>query len=223
MIPRSEYPRPQFVRPGWMNLNGEWQFEIDHGGSGRARGLVEKNPLERTILVPFCPESELSGVGYKDFMEAVWYRRTFTLPKEAIGQRVLLHFGAVDYKCEAWINGQSVGVHEGGYVSFEFEITDALKEGENTLVVCADDHQRSGRQPFGKQSSRYHSYGCSYTRTTGIWQTVWLEWVPQTYIRSFRLTSDAASAAVYVDALLDGPCTGMELKASAFFGGEAQG
>ena len=135
MIPRSEYPRPQFVRPGWMNLNGEWQFEIDHGGSGRARGLAEKNPLERTILVPFCPESELSGVGYKDFMEAVWYRRTFTLPKEAIGQRVLLHFGAVDYKCEAWINGQSVGVHEGGYVSFEFEITDALKEGEKVQIV----------------------------------------------------------------------------------------
>ena len=84
MIPRPEYPRPQFVRPGWMNLNGTWQFEIDHGASGRARGLVEKEALNSSILVPFCPESDLSGVGYKDFMLAVWYRRTFTLPKSSI-------------------------------------------------------------------------------------------------------------------------------------------
>ena len=98
-IPRPEHPRPQFVRPTWMNLNGAWQFEIDHGASGRERGLVEKAPLDGTILVPFCPESELSGVGCRDFMAAVWYRRSFTLPEDAAGQRVLLHFGAVDYRC----------------------------------------------------------------------------------------------------------------------------
>ena len=106
-MPRPEYPRPQFVRPGWMNLNGTWQFEIDHGASGRARGLMEKEKLAQEILVPFCPESALSGVNYKDFMAAVWYRRSFNLPAEAAGKRVLLHFGAVDYKCEAWVNGQS--------------------------------------------------------------------------------------------------------------------
>ena len=223
MIPRPEYPRPQFVRPDWMNLNGTWQFEIDHGASGRARGLVEKEELNSSILVPFCPESDLSGVGYKDFMLAVWYRRTFTLPEEAIGKRVLLHFGAVDYKCEAWVNGQSVGVHEGGYVSFTFEITSALKEGENTLVICADDDQRHGRQPYGKQCSAYHSRGCSYTRTTGIWQTVWLEWVPETYIRSTRMIPDAANGSIYVDATIDGNALGGTLKACASFDGQPAG
>lgn len=222
-IPRSEYPRPQFARPTWMNLNGAWQFEIDHGGSGRARGLTDKNPLDASILVPFCPESALSGVGNKDFMAAVWYRRTFTLPAEAAGQRVLLHFGGVDYKCEAWVNGQSVGVHEGGFASFTFEITDALRAGENTLVVCADDRMLRGHQPMGKQCPDYHSRGCHYTRTTGIWQTVWLEWVPKTYIRATKMIPDAANGCVLIDATIDGPAAGMELKAEAAFAGKAQG
>ena len=99
-IPRPEHPNPQFERSNWLNLNGTWQFEIDHGASGRARGLVEKNPLDMTINVPFCPESELSGVAYKDFMAAVWYRRTFTLPAEAAGQRVMLHFAHFEKEAE---------------------------------------------------------------------------------------------------------------------------
>ena len=221
-IPRPEYPRPQFARSSWMNLNGSWQFEIDHGASGRARGLVEKE-LTGKIEVPFCPESELSGVNNKDFMSAVWYRRTFTLPREAEGKRVLLHFGAVDYKCEAWVNGQSVGVHEGGFVSFTFEITGALREGENTLVVCADDLVRSGRQPLGKQSAPYASAGCHYTRTTGIWQTVWLEWVNPVYIKSVRMIPDAANGRVQIDALIDGSFESAEVEAKAFFEDTPQG
>ena len=114
MLPRKEYPRPQFVRKGWMNLNGEWQFEIDHGGSGRSRGMVEKEKYDSKIIVPFCPESKLSGVGYTDFMRAVWYKRTFTLPKDAKGKRVFVNFGAVDYLAEVWVNGVSVGTHRGG-------------------------------------------------------------------------------------------------------------
>jgi len=222
-IPRPEYPRPQFERPSWMNLNGVWQFEIDHGASGRARGLARKEKLDTSILVPFCPESELSGIENKDFMAAVWYRRTFTLPEAAQGQRVLLHFGAVDYKCEAWVNGQSAGIHEGGYASFTFEITDSVTPGENTLVICADDDLRSGRQPHGKQCYDYHSSGCSYTRTTGIWQTVWLEWVPQTYIRSMRMVPDAANGSVSIDALIDGCAAGWTLKAKASFHGQKAG
>jgi len=221
-IPRPEHPRPQFVRPTWQNLNGAWQFEIDHGASGRARGLIEKEKLDASILVPFCPESDLSGVGHKDFMAAVWYRRSFTLPRESAGSRILLHFGAVDYKCEAWVNGRSVGVHEGGYASFTFEMTDAVRPGENTLVVCADDQQRGGRQPYGKQCEDYHSRGCSYTRTTGIWQTVWLEWVPQAYIRGVKMIPDAENGALYIDASVSGPAGGLKLRASASFDGEIQ-
>ena len=217
-LPRSEYPRPQFVRDAWMNLNGPWQFEIDHGASGRTRGLVERD-LTSTINVPFCPESELSGVNHKDFMAAVWYHRSFTLPKEAEGKRVLLHFGAVDYKCEAWVNGKSVGVHEGGYVSFAFDVTDALVPGENILVVCAEDDQRHGRQPYGKQSPRYESFGCSYTRTTGIWKTVWLEWVNPVYIKGVKMIPDAANGKVYLDAEIAGCAAGMTLAANAFFAG----
>ena len=221
IFPRPEYPRPQLRRSAWMNLNGQWQFEIDHGASGRARGLVQRE-LTGKITVPFCPESKLSGVAYKDFMAAVWYRRSFTLPQEAEGKRVLLHFGAVDYKCEVWVNGTSVGVHEGGYASFHFDVTDALHAGENTLVVCADDDLRHGRQPFGKQSSRYESYGCSYTRTTGIWQTVWLEWVNPVYIQSVRMLPDAANGSVFIDATLSAHAADMTLCADAFFVGQPE-
>lgn len=222
-IPRSEYPRPQFEREAYMNLNGVWQFEIDHGASGRARGLVDKEKLDGEITVPFCPESRLSGIGHTDFMAAVWYRRTFTLPEEAAGKRVILHFGAVDYKCEVWVNGVSAGVHEGGFASFSFEITKLLVPDENTLVVCADDDTRGGRQPLGKQSVNYHSAGCHYTRTTGIWQTVWLEWVSDTCIRCVKMTPDAQNGRLYLDAELDGNVDGAALYADASFGGGAQG
>jgi len=219
-IPRPEYPRPQFVREGWMNLNGTWQFEIDHGGSGRARGLVQKEKLDGEIIVPFCPESKLSGVGYVDFMRAVWYKRTFTLPRSASGKRVFVNFGAVDYLCEVWVNGVSVGTHRGGYVGFRFEITKALVEGENTIVVCADDDLRSGHQPYGKQCRDYHSRGCSYTRTTGIWQTVWLEWTNEALISSVRMTPDAKNASLLIEAEIDGDARDMILKAQASFDGE---
>lgn len=215
-IPRPEYPRPQFVRPGWMNLNGPWQFEIDAGRTGRARGLTDE-PLSGEILVPFCPESRLSGVAHTDFMACVWYRRSFTLPEEAQGKRVLLHFGAVDYRTEVWINGQSVGVHEGGYVSFSFDITSALRAGENTVVVCAEDDTRSPLQPTGKQCDQYASYGCLYTRTTGIWQTVWLEWVNPQYIASVKLTPDAPNRMLYIEAEVSGDMQGVTLTAAARF------
>ena len=219
-IPRSEYPRPQFVREGWMNLNGVWQFEIDHGDSGRKRGLVEKKALDGTILVPFCPESRLSGVGYTDFMAAVWYKRSFVLPEEAAGKRVILHFGAVDYLTEVWVNGKSVGTHKGGYNSFNFDITDALREGENEITVCAQDDTRNGCQPSGKQSRRYESYGCYYTRTTGIWQTVWLEWADACYIKEVYITPNAGAGTVDVRVVTSQPCV---FKAAAAYEGRAMG
>ena len=220
MIPRPEYPRPQFVRDGWMNLNGTWQFEIDGGASGRDRGLVQKEKLDGEILVPFCPESKLSGVQHLDFMAAVWYRRTFELPKEAEGKRVFINFGAVDYLAEVWVNGVSVGTHRGGYAPFQFEITGAVHPGENTIVVCADDDVRSFHQPRGKQSIGYTPDGCCYTRTTGIWQTVWLEWTNETRLVSVRLTPDVSNSSVLIEAEIDGPTKGISLAAEASFGGE---
>ena len=200
---RPEHPRPQLERDAWLNLNGEWAFEIDHGDTGRARGLVE-GPLSQRINVPFCPESRLSGVGYTDFMAAVWYRRTFTLPENWAGERVFLHFGAVDYTCEAWVDGVSVGVHRGGYSSFSFEITCALQNNDtHTVTVCAQDDTRSGQQPAGKQSNRYDSYGCSYTRTTGIWQTVWLECRPQAHIAGMKMIPDPENKRVHIRCKVD--------------------
>ncbi len=220
-LPRAEYPRPQFVREGWMNLNGEWQFEIDNGVSGRSRGLLTR-PLEGKIIVPFCPESELSGVNNKDFMRAVWYKRTVTLPEAAQGKRVHLNFGAVDYRCEVWVNGASVGTHEGGYASFSLDITAAVKPGENEITVCAEDDTRDGMQPSGKQSDRFESYDCSYTRTTGIWQTVWMEWMSEDHFDQVFLTPDVENTSVHIRARIHGG-KGCAVKAEAAFAGENMG
>jgi len=220
MQPRSEYPRPQFQRKGWLNLNGTWQFEIDQGASGRQRGLVSKERLDGEITVPFCPESELSGVNYKDFMKSVWYKRSFNLPKAAAGKRVFVNFGAVDYEAEVWINGSSIGIHKGGYASFSMEATAYINyDSENTITVCATDNQRDGLQPFGKQCREYLSSGCSYTRTTGIWQTVWLEWTNDTYIKKVKLTPDAANGSLLLEAVIDGDTRDVSLEATALFEG----
>ena len=221
-IPRPEYPRPQFVRDGWMNLNGVWQFEIDQGCSGRARGLVAQEKLSGEIIVPFCPESRLSGVGHTDFMRAVWYKRAFALPAEAAGKRVFLRFGAVDYACEVWINGMSVGTHRGGYASFGMDITAALRSGENVVTVCAEDDTRDPMQPTGKQSPKFESFGCFYTRTTGIWQTVWLEWMNDSYLDQVFLTPDAANARLHIRAKV-ARGTGCALRAETSFAGKPTG
>lgn len=125
-IPRSEYPRPQFVRPDWLCLNGEWQFEIDQGDSGLERGLLERELNDR-IIVPFCPESELSGVHNRDFLNAVWYRRVVDIPAEWQGRRVLLHFQAVDYDATVWVNGVEVGRHRGGFTPFSCDLSSTLR------------------------------------------------------------------------------------------------
>ncbi len=221
-IPRPEYPRPQFVRDGWMNLNGVWQFEIDQGCSGRARGLVAQEKLSGEIIVPFCPESRLSGVGHTDFMRAVWYKRAFALPAEAAGKRVFLRFGAVDYACEVWINGMSVGTHRGGYASFGLDITAALRPGENVVTVCAEDDTRDPMQPTGKQSPKFESFGCFYTRTTGIWQTVWLAWMNDSYLDQVFLTPDAANARLHIRAKV-ARGTGCALRAETSFAGKPTG
>lgn len=222
MIPRPEYPRPSLVRPGdtWVNLNGTWEFEIDPCCSGFDRRIWEKPSLPQSILVPFAPESSLSGVEHTDFMRAVWYRRTFTLSAPE-SRRVLLHFGAVDYRCDVWVNGKHAGFHVGGYTPFVLDITGLVLCGENTLVVAARDDTRDPLQPTGKQSDRFENYGCMYTRTTGIWQTVWLEFVPETYIKSVKLTPDVDNRAVHARVDFAGDANGMELCAEVSFAGTA--
>ncbi|MEC0130264.1 MULTISPECIES: glycoside hydrolase family 2 protein [Paenibacillus] len=223
-LPRPEYPRPDFVRPEWINLNGQWQFEIDHGKSGKERGYpVNEHNLSGTITVPFCPESRLSGVEYKDFMAAVWYKREFTVPENWTNGRVILHFGAVDYMAEVWVNGVSVGTHRGGYTPFSFDITSDLLAGGNVITVYAEDDVRSGRQPRGKQSEQFHSHGCDYTRTTGIWQTVWLEQVPETYLSNLKVVADPDNGCVHLEMKVQGNVAGDTLSATALYGGKPVG
>lgn len=200
-IPRPEHPNPQFQRREWLNLNGKWSFKIDKSKSGLAKKYYEpQTKFDRTINVPFCPESVLSGIEYKDFMDAVWYSREFTIPEKYSGLRTILHFGAVDYKATVYINGKEVGTHKGGYISFEFDITDYITDGKNVLTVYAEDDTRSPLQPRGKQSEEYYSHGCDYTRTTGIWQTVWLEFVPESRIKGIKIFPNVENSSVDIQA-----------------------
>lgn len=221
--PRPEYPRPQLRRDEWRNLNGQWAFEMDHGVSGRARGLPEADALESEITVPFAPESELSGVEHTDFVDAVWYRREVDIPGEWFDGRVKLNFGAVDYETEVWINGESVGTHRGGYAPFNLDVTDAAEPGTNVVTVCAEDDTRSDVQPSGKQSQEYHSQGPLYTRVTGIWQTVWLEPVPETYVENLQFEPDPENGALHIEVDLGGSLADGQVRSTALFDGNVVG
>ncbi|MBQ4626496.1 MAG: beta-galactosidase, partial [Clostridia bacterium] len=219
-IPRCEHPNPQFERKGWANLNGEWDFEFDFGNSKFESGILEKKEWEKKILVPFCPESKLSGIEHTDFIPAVWYRKNVNITADNLKGRVLLHFGAVDYEAKVYVNGKKAGTHKGGYASFSFDITDLLEEGDNTIVVNAVDDVRNPLVPRGKQSEELKSHACDYTRTTGIWQTVWLEFVPVNYIKSFRLYPDSENASLSINAVLEGKG---EFTATAYYEGREVG
>jgi beta-galactosidase/beta-glucuronidase len=194
-----EYPRPQMMRKSWVNLNGLWQYAI--------RPAKEKKPTnwDGEILVPFAVESALSGV--KKAVqpdERLWYRRTFETPSKN-GERLLLHFGAVDWKCIVWVNGKQVGEHTGGYDPFTFDVTDALNSDadKNELVVAVSDPTDTGTQPRGKQVLKPH--GIMYTAVTGIWQTAWLEPVPSRYVQSLRVASNVDNGTVTVTTKVSSP------------------
>lgn len=191
-LPLPEYPRPQMVRELWMNLNGLYEYEI----TGANAEWISH--VDGKIRVPFALESCLSGVCKKLHSdERLWYRRTFTLPEAFSGKRVLLHFGAVDWQCKVYVNRTLVAEHTGGYCPFSADITDALQDGENELVVHVYDPTDDGWQNRGKQAS--YSHGFWYTATSGIWQTVWLEAVPQAYIKGYRLTPDIDSETLKIE------------------------
>ncbi|HET6500737.1 MAG TPA: glycoside hydrolase family 2 TIM barrel-domain containing protein [Amycolatopsis sp.] len=181
-----DYPRPQLVRSEWQNLNGLWDYQgSDSSGSSGSSG-------SEPILVPYPPESALSGVGRHD--DVMTYRRAFTVPPSWHGQRVLLHFGAVDQTATVWVNGTRVATHEGGYTEFSADITDALKPGAQEIVVRAEDHDEAAPFPVGKQSS--HPGGIFYTASSGIWQTVWLEPVPAAHVDRLDITPDLTGFTV---------------------------
>ncbi|MWV47192.1 beta-galactosidase [Paenibacillus sp. HJL G12] len=204
-----EYPRPQMVREQWMNLNGLWEYAICP---------VQDNPAsyDGYILVPFPVESSLSGVGQPlEPDQRLWYRRAFLIPENWQGQRLLLHFGAVDWKTEVWVNGYRAGEHIGGYCPFTLEITDCLNDGDNELVVIVWDPTETHGQERGKQTLQ--PKGLFYTAVSGIWQTVWLEPVPQNFIHSFRLMPDIGQQELHIHMeIQDSTCSSTIYEAAAY-------
>ncbi len=199
----TEYPRPQLVRSQWQNLNGQWDYAITAAD-------VRKTPEKWTgkILVPFCLESKLGGVGrllLDD--EALWYHRTFDYTPTA-DQRCILNFEAVDYECEVFVNNQSVGKHRGGNTPFSVDATAAVKAGSNSLVVRVEDDTEQ-YQLRGKQV--IHANGIWYTQVSGIWQTVWLETVPKTFIEDLHIATDAKAGSIDISVDLNAPQNGVKL------------
>ena len=203
-IPRPEYPRPHFARSLWFNLNGEWEFAFDDKEEGLRLGWFDGRKLPQTIIVPFAYQTPLSGINDKSIHEVVWYARSFELPDEFYKRDLLLNFGAVDYACTVWINGQEVGHNRGGHVPFQFDIAPYLKSGQNRLTVRVADRQ-DPEQPRGKQSFTGLPEGIDYYCTTGIWQTVWLEPVPPIRIEELRINTDAKKNLIELTVFLHAP------------------
>lgn len=202
------YPRPQLARSSFVNLNGEWQFALDH----EAVFTIKTVSFDRKIVVPFAPETPASLVGDRGFYKAVWYRRQFQAPACLAGEKLMLNFGAVDWQCYVYVNGQLAGSHEGGYTPFSVDITDLLVEGEQEVVVRALDDPHDMAKPRGKQDWHLNAHSIWYERTTGIWQTVWLEVLPTAYVDTLRWTSDVATWSIGLNAGIAGACAGSKLR-----------
>ncbi|MCQ2470823.1 MAG: beta-galactosidase [Clostridia bacterium] len=204
-IYRNEHPNPQFIRSNWLNLNGQWDFIYDNENSGEAKGYSDPSyKFNKKINVPFCPESKLSGIGNTDFIRGAWYKRTVEIPERFFGKRIVLHFGACDFFTKVFIDGELVGTHKGGYSSFSFDVTKYAEKSKFVLTVYAEDDTRSPLQSSGKQCEIYPSNGCHYTRTTGIWQTVWLEATEKEYIESVKYYPNAENGSVDIQAVVVG-------------------
>ena len=222
-IPRCEHPRPDRKREEWINLNGLWDFEIDNSLSGVDKEFQNRDRLAGRITVPFSPESVLSRVGCTDFMNAVWYRRNIEIPAEWKGKRVIFHIDGCDYETTLYVNGQQVGTHRGGYTPFQFDITEHLHPQGNYVTIYARDDIRSEKQVSGKQSHKLYSEGCYYTRTTGIWQTVWMEAVETAYIKSYKAYPNISAPAVTLEVATSSDAVGASLRVQASFQGKPMG
>lgn len=197
--PRAEYPRPQFERQDWVNLNGEWTYRFDFVGEGVEKRLYESKGFDGKITVPFCPESKLSGVEYTDFINNIWYQRDIQMPAAWAGKNIKLNFGAVYYNSEIYIDGRLAGRHFGGSTSFAVDVTKFLADGKShSLVVHAYSDTRTCLQPAGKQNVRHTQFECMYTRCTGIWQTVWMEPVEKNALERAQVITDIDQNQVIV-------------------------
>lgn len=228
-IPRPEHPRPQFRRSAWINLNGPWTCRIEPTRPGQIhpdkhREMAAQGGFETPITVPFCPESPLSGVGDREFIGVIWYHRVMEVPAAWTGRRVLLHFGAVFYRAEIYVDGSYAGQHVGGSVSFAVDVTRFVKPGgSHHLTVAVTNDLWSGAQPSGKQSWRYRSYGCHYTRTTGIWQTVWMEAVDACGLADVQIVADVEEGRLIVTPSFRGNSAGQRLEVAASLDGREVG
>lgn len=215
-----DYPRPQMSRKedSWQNLNGRWNFAFDDQKTGMDSGWQKGLPDGAEIVVPFTYETKLSGIGDETIHERVWYSRFIDVPKDALkGNRIVLHFEGCDYKTTLWVNGIHVGEHAGGYARFSFDITAEAKAGTNAIAVMVDDSMDE-QQPRGKQRWIEKNFGCWYVQTTGIWKTVWLEYLPATNVQALKLTPNLTTSELEiqcdVDAAEYGPNLSLELTAS---------
>lgn len=223
---KANHPNPQFERKNWVNLNGEWDFGFKKAKRGfkfsadesRALQIHSQNSYPHKINVPFCIESTLSGIGYTGFVNLVWYRKKIAVNKA--DNKVFLHIGAADYLTTVLINAKPVGRHKGGYTSFAFDITDFVADGENEIFILCEDNVKDSLVMRGKQSERLESHGCDYTRTTGIWQTVYLEYVPESYVKNFKIYPDFENTCVTVSAELVGKA---DFSCEAFYNGKSVG
>ncbi|MCM3588237.1 glycoside hydrolase family 2 [Mesobacillus maritimus] len=222
MTYRQEYPRPQMVRKEWLNLNGVWEFAFDDDKIGTEQKWFKNtsNAFDKEIQVPFAYQTELSGIHDPSFHDVVWYKREIDIPADWQGNRVILHFGAVDYRAWVYVNEQFVGFHEGGNVGFSFDITNELVHGKQTVVVKVEDPSTDETIPRGKQFWIEQSDSIWYTRTTGIWQTVWLEAVHPTHLSKLRFTPDVDKGAVDVEFELNGDFANKDVQFEISFKGE---
>lgn len=198
-VPRPEYPRPQFERADWVNLNGQWTYSLDPVESGWERGLPSSKGFDGNITVPFGPESKLSGVEHRDFIPCIWYQRDITVPADWNGRDIMLNLGAVYYESEIYIDGKFVNRHFGGSDSYSVDITKFVEPGKtHSLVISAKSDLRNRKQGAGKQSLREGLFECMYNRTTGIWQTIWMEPVAKKGIAKATILPDIDRGQVAV-------------------------
>ena len=216
---RSEHPRPDRVRSAWQTLNGPWRFAFDRDKVGKKDKWYRGLPATHSIHVPFCYQSSLSGIDSREHCDVVWYERSFTVPADMTARR-LLHFGAVDYRADVWMDGQYLGSHEGGYTPFSFDVTDLTEAGGSYTVTVRAEDRLDFNQPRGKQSFRPEPFECWYTPVTGIWQSVWLEGVGSYYPADFRLTPCLERGSLQVEITLNELPRNACLRLTASFEGD---